>query len=145
MRQQRADARPLAGGVDADDQSRAEVGGAGVDRVALAHRQRHGLAGEHGVVERRPAREHDAVDRHQFAGADLDAVARHERRQRHFDHGRVGAVAVEPPRELEERDAAQAVGALERRPLGAALQLPGAEQGRDQHRQRVEPERAAAA
>ena len=66
----------LAGGVHAHDQARAEVGGAGVHRVALAHRQGHGLAREHGVVERRPADEHDAVDRHQFAGAHLDAVAR---------------------------------------------------------------------
>ena len=104
-----------------------------------------GLARQHRVVERRAAREHDAIDGDQFAGADLHPVARRQRGQRHLDDGRVGAGPGELPRELEEGRAAQAVGALEGRPLGASLDLPGAEQGRDEHRERVEPDRPAAA
>ena len=114
-------------------------------RVALPHGHRGGLAGQHGVVERRAAREDDAVDGDEFARADLDAVAGVERGQRDLDDRRVGAGPRELPRELEERGAAQAVGALEGRPLRAPLELPGAEQGRDEHRERVEPERPAAA
>ena len=104
-----------------------------------------GLAGQDGVVERRAAREDDAVDGDELAGADLDAVAGGEGGERDLDGRGVGTVPLEPPGELEERDAAQAVGTLEGRPLGAPLDLPGAEEGRDEHRERVEPERAASA
>ena len=79
--EERADAGLLAGGVDPHDEAGTEVRGAGVDGVALAHRDRLGLAGEDGVVERRAAREDDAVHRHELAGAHLDAVARGERRR----------------------------------------------------------------
>ena len=104
-----------------------------------------GLAGQDGVVERRAAGEDDAIDGDEFAGADLDPVAGGERGQRDLDDGRVGAGPGELPGELEEGGAAQAVGALEGRPLGAPLDLPGAEEGRDEHGERVEPDRPAAA
>ena len=81
----------VAGGVGAHDQPGAEVRGAGVHGVALPHRQRGGLAGQHGVVERRPAGEDDAIDGDELAGADLDPVAGRERGQRDLDHGGVGA------------------------------------------------------
>ena len=124
---------------------RPEVRGAGIDRVALPHGNRGGFAGQHGVVERRAAGQDDAIDGNQFAGADLDPVAGRERGERHLDNRRVGARPGELAGEFEEGGAAQAVGAFERRPLGAALDLPGAEQRRDEHRERIEPDRSAAA
>ena len=142
--EQRPDAGAWAGGVDAHDQPGAEVGGAGVHGLARRDRHRHGLAGEHGVVERGSAAQDDAVDRHDLAAAHLDQVAGREGGQRHFDRDGLGADPLEPAGELEERDAAQAVGPFEGGALGAALQLPRAEQGGDQHGQRVEPQVAVA-
>ncbi len=142
--EQRADARLGAGGVHAHEQARAEVRGAGIHAVAVAHRERRRFPGEHRVVERRASREHDAVHRDEFAAADLHDIAGHERRERHFDHRGLGALTVHPARELEEGDAAQAVGAFEGGPLRAALELTGAEERRHEHRERVEPERSAA-
>ena len=138
--EQGADAGAWAGRIDAHDQAGTEVGGAGVHGLAGGDRHRHGLAGEHGVVERGAAGQDDAVDGHDLAAPDLDQVAGRQRGQRHLDGRGVGLLAIEPSRELEERHAAQAVGPFERGALRAPLQLSGAEQGRHEHGQRVEPE-----
>ena len=135
-----------AGGVDADDEPRAEVRGAGVDRVALAARAsaaaspvRTALSSDERPDRTTPSTGTSSPERTSTRSPGASAVSGTS------TAGASGPSPVEPAGELEERDAAQAVGALERRALRAALHLPGAEQRRDEHRERVEPDRAAAA
>ena len=144
-REELPDPRLLPRGLDPHDDPGAEVRRARAHRVALGHRAGDRLAGQDRVVERGAAGQDDAVDRHQLARAHLHAVARGEAVDVDLDGGRVEALAGQAAGELHEGHPAQAVGALEGRPLGAALHLPRAEQRRHQHGERVEPDGPAPA
>ena len=68
----------------------------------LGDRER--LAGEHRLVDRGLAIDDDAIDRHRFAGADTQAVARGHFGQRHLGLGAVGGDAARGLRgEIEQR------------------------------------------
>ena len=136
----------VARGVDADDEARPEVRRAGVHRVAFAHGQRarprrsaRRCRATSGPTSTTPSTGTSSPERTSTRSPGASAVSGTS------TTGASGPAPVELPGELEERDAAQAVGALEGGALRAPLDLPRAEQRRDEHRQRVEPERPAAA
>ena len=93
------------------------------------HVHRHRFAGQRGHVEAGGAGPHDAVGRHPVAGAQLDPVARTQRRRRHrLDHA-----AAEPPR-LRLGQPAERPDRLARAEQAALLQHVADDHDDRQHR-----------